>query len=457
MRGCLAVRGALLKSYLRTTVIGLGVLLIVNPVQAAAVDSHTSYIGSNSDDYYANLPAAKVEWSTTMDLPTTSLNVPTDYLMGKGVIAVGDGKVFKLQKGQLLAINVQSGKVVWKYGSKLITPLLYQEGVVYVTSEAGTIYAVNAITGKNKWSSSAKTKGVSQLVIDKDQLFAANGDIQAYNLKDGKLQWRDHFSESLFEPFMVEGNLVLAQNSVSGAYTYDVLHALDRTTGKELWNSANHSLPIAAGGGTLISQREATLVDLLPLTTLDSLDVKTGKLVKTVEYNPNNQDPKNPVAGSGYMISGGKAWNIGDRIYIAGEKGVFGYPMNVDPATVTRDNYSYASIGLNLEYAAGPYDGRILFSKGQSIYGVKMADKSVIQYGGISNPIARFDLLGHGMYVAQTDGKLIAIDLITAKPIVQLKTSERVFGPTLLENGMIIVQSKGKLTAFKEPQALKMK
>lgn len=39
------------------------------------------------------------------------------------------------------------------------------------------------------------------------------------------------------------------------------------------------------------------------------------------------------------------------------------------------------------------------------------------------------------MYVAQTDGKLVAIDL----------------------NGMIIVQSKGTLTAFKEPQALKMK
>lgn len=449
------MRGALLKSYLRMMVIVLSVLLMVNPVQAGPVDSHTSYVGSNYD-YYADLPAVKVEWSTTMDVPILE-NVPSDYIMDKGVVAVGGGKVFMLQKGQLLAINVQSGKVMWKYGSKLRTPLLYQDGVAYVTSEAGTIYAVNAATGKNKWSTSEKSKGVRKLVIDKDQLFANNGDIQAYNLKDGKLQWRDSLKESLFEPFMIEGNLVLVQNSESGAYMYNILHAFDRTTGKELWNSMAHSLPIAAGDGTLISQREATLADLLPLTTLDHLDVKTGKLVKTVEYNPNHQDLNNPVMGSGYMLSGGKAWTIGDRIYIIGEKGVFGYPMNVDPATIIRDNYSYVSIGLNLEYAAGPYDGRILFSKGQSIYGVKMADKSVIEYSGISNPIARFDLLGHGMYVAQTDGKLIAIDLISTKPIMQFRTSERVFGPTLLESGMVIVQSKGKLTAFKEPQALKMK
>lgn len=456
MRGCLAVRGALLKSYLRTTVIGLGVLLMVNPVQAATVDSHTSYVGSNYDDYYANLPAVKVVWSTTMDVPVLE-NVPSDYLMGKGVVAVGDGKVFMLQKGQLLAINVQSGKVMWKYGSKLKTPLLYQDGVAYVTSEAGTIYAVNAITGRNKWSSSAKNKGVSQLVIDKDQLFAANGDIQVFNLKDGKLQWRDNFNEMLFEPFVIEGNLVLAQNSVSGAYTYNVLHAFDRTTGKELWNSASHSLPLAAEGGKLISQREANLMDLLPLTTIDHLDVKTGKLVKTVEYNPSNIDLRNLDTDSGILSSGAKAWVINDRIYIPGEKGVYSYPVNADPATVIRDNYSYESIGVKLSYAAGPYDGRILFSNNQSIYGVKTSNKSVVQYGGISNPIARFDLLGHGMYVAQTDGKLVAIDLITAKPIVQLKTSDRVFGPTLLENGMILVQSKGKLTAFKEPQALKLK
>lgn len=92
MRRRVVVRGTLLKSYLRTAIIGLGVLLMVNPVQAAAVDSHTSYVGSNFEDYYANLPAAKVEWSTTIDVPAAE-NSSTDYLMGNGVVSVGEGKL----------------------------------------------------------------------------------------------------------------------------------------------------------------------------------------------------------------------------------------------------------------------------------------------------------------------------------------------------------------------------
>ncbi|MNO00001.1 hypothetical protein D3C81_2197870 [compost metagenome] len=60
------------------------------------------------------------------------------------------------------------------------------------------------------------------------------------------------------------------------------------------------------------------------------------------------------------------------------------------------------------------------------------------------------------MYLAEPSGKLVAVNLLTAKPVLQLQTSGRVFGPTLLESGMIIVQSKGKLAAFKEPAGLRM-
>ncbi len=440
-----------MKSYIYAAVIGIGVMLLAGPAQSAAVDPHSSYIGSNFEDYYVNIPAAKVQWSSSMDIQADN------YSMGKGVVAVGGAKVFVLQKGQLVAFNVQSGKLLWKYGSKLKSPLLYQEGILYVTSEAGTIYAVNATTGKNKWSSNVKTQGVTQLTVDKDQLFVANGDIGAYRLKDGVFQWRDDYSEGFYEPLLVEGNLVLAENTISGAYMYDVLHALDRTTGKQLWESGNHALPIAATTGTILSQRLANLMDLLPLTTLDSLDVKTGKIVKTVEYNPNHIDPNNPELGNGFVSSGGKAWISGNRMYINEGATIYGYPANTDPATVTRDTYSSTGSGQLLTYAAGPYDGRILFSNGESIYGVKTANKSLVSYSGLSRPIARFDLLGHGMYVAQTDGKLVVINLLTAAPVVQLQTSGRVFGPTILENGMIIVQSKGKLTVFKEPQILSMK
>lgn len=104
------VGGTLLKSHLRTAVIGLGVLLMVNPVQAAGIDSHTSYIGSNFEDYYANLPAAKVEWSTTMDLPALE-NVPTDYLMGKGLFLLVQVKFLCFKRVNCLPLTLRQEKL----------------------------------------------------------------------------------------------------------------------------------------------------------------------------------------------------------------------------------------------------------------------------------------------------------------------------------------------------------
>ena len=151
----------------------------------------------------------------------------------------------------------------------------------------------------------------------------------------------------------------------------------------------------------------------------------------------------------------GQAWLQGDDVYIAYGKTVYRYPLFADPV-LTRPDSFVAQGSAGLRYAAGPYDGRLLFSDGDGIYGVKLANKYPVFYNdGLSNPIARFDLIGHGMYVAQTDGRLIAMDLIAARPVLQVRTGARVFGPTLKAGNVIIVQAQGKLIAIKEPAQLK--
>ncbi len=180
--------------------------------------------------------------------------VSDDYAMGKGVVAAGGGKVFFIQTGQLVALNVQTGARAWKFGSGLQAPLLYRSGVLYAASKTGAVYAVNASNGKKVWGSQAASQGAVQLVADGERLLAHNGDIQAYGLKDGKLLWRAHEENGFIQPIVAEGGLVLGQNSVSGAYTYDILHAYDAATGKQLWEQGNHDLPAAVKDGTVISQ-----------------------------------------------------------------------------------------------------------------------------------------------------------------------------------------------------------
>lgn len=424
--------------------IGLALLLAASPVRSAGFDPHTSFSGSNFTSAYAGVPEAKTVWSSPMDLQTD------DYTMGRGSAAAGGGKIYLLQQGQLKAINVLTGKTVWKYGAKLIPPLLYQDGVIYTSSQAGTIYAVNALTGKNKWSSSLPSQAVTQLIADQNQLIAANGDIQAFNLKDGKFQWKEDYSYPLNQPVAVLDGLILTVEWVSGAYSYDLLHAFDRVTGKQLWDAANHSLPIAAGNGTVLSQRTSNMLQAVPLTTLDTLDAKSGKVRKTAEYNPDHIDTS--VEGTGYA---GKAWISGSQLYIDNGPTVHSYPADADPSKAAKLTYSVAASGQSFRYAAGPYDGRVLFCDGDSIYGIKTANNSLVTYYG-GGGIARFDLLGHGIYIASADGQLLAMSLLTGRAVLQLPTTGRVFGPTLLESGMIIVQSKGRLTAFKEPSVLKI-
>ncbi|WP_332249082.1 outer membrane protein assembly factor BamB family protein [Paenibacillus zanthoxyli] len=198
----------------------------------------------------ASIPAKeiKAQWTAAMD------TVSDDYAMGKGVVAAGGGKVFFIQTGQLVALNVQTGARAWKFGSGLQAPLLYRSGVLYAASKTGAVYAVNASNGKKVWGSQAASQGAVQLVADGERLLAHNGDIQAYGLKDGKLLWRAHEENGFIQPIVAEGGLVLGQNSVSGAYTYDILHAYDAATGKQLWEQGNHDLPAAVKDGTVISQ-----------------------------------------------------------------------------------------------------------------------------------------------------------------------------------------------------------
>ncbi|MNB84098.1 outer membrane biogenesis protein BamB [compost metagenome] len=423
--------------------IGISLLAAGGNAESAVADPHHSYIYNNFTGNLAEPPAAVTVWSSAMDVQAD------ETAIGRGSAVTGGGKVYFIQQGQLLALNAQTGKRIWKYGAKLSAPLLYENGVIYASSQTGTIYAVTAATGKNLWSSSAPSKNPRQLLIDQGQLFAVNSDIQAYNLQTGKLQWKDNYSEPLWQAVQVQGELVLAEDTVSGAYSYDVLRAFDRKTGKQLWEAGNYSMPVAAGKGTLISQRTSNLLQMVALPTLDTLDARTGKVLGTAEYNPENINPDEALSSSG------QAWISGNQLYINQGNTVYSYAADADPAKAAKTTYSAAGGGKDLMYAAGPYDGRILFSDGETVYGVKTANRQgVSYYGGAS--IARFDLLGHGMYIAKADGQLVAVNLLTGAQVLQLKTSGKAFGPTLLENGMILVQSKGKITAIKEPAALKM-
>ncbi|SFB06174.1 outer membrane protein assembly factor BamB [Cohnella sp. OV330] len=397
---------------------------------------HSSYQGMNwtSPDTTATV---KPKWTAAIDNPKDSNTI------NAGTIATGEGKVFVFQQGRLFALNAKTGKTLWTYGSRMVSPIAYRDGVVYAISKEGILHAIHAINGKKKWATASRTSGISRLLVNGNKVYIYNGHIRAFDAKSGALLWIDHFPNEFCDyDIKFAAGKVLVSTAFSGAYTYESLLAFNESNGHLAWEAPNASAPLDLKENQILVQRTSNLLDQLEKTTLDTIDLLSGKVVKTVEYKEN-----------------GKAWIDSGHVYIFAAGVVYAYPLNAVPDQVTRDSYRSDSAYKNF-WAGGPDAGRILFTDGDQITGSKLVNKSVVYYGSAGTQgtsIARFDTFGNGLYVAYTDGRLEAKDLITAKRVFVIHTKGRVFGPTLREDGMIIVQSQGSVNAVSEPTLLKVK
>ncbi|WP_186438261.1 PQQ-binding-like beta-propeller repeat protein [Cohnella terricola] len=373
----------------------------------------------------------KPKWSVAIDVPKDLDTI------NAGTVATGANQVYIFQNGHMLAISAKTGETLWTYGSKLVSPIAYHAGGVYAVSEDGILHAIDAVNGKMKWTTNVKTSGIVGLFVNGDKAYVYNGHVRAFDLKSGALLWTDDYPyEFDLKDIAFANGKILVSTVFSGAYTYDTLLSFDESNGHLAWEAFNESSPLVVNENQILVQQTSNLMSQLEKTTLNTIDLLTGKVVKTVEFKEN-----------------GKAWIESGRVYIFASGIVYAYPLDADPTKVTRDSYRSDSSYKNY-WAGGPDADRILFTDGVNITGSKLVNKSVVYYGSAGAPrasIARFDTFENGLYIAYSDGRLEAKDLITAKRAFVLQMPGRVFGPTQREDGMIIVQSQGRVSAVPEP------
>ncbi len=208
--------------------------------------------------------------------------------------------------GLTLALNAQTGALRWKTdtGGTGGTPAV-AGGVVYLAAEDGSIRALDAATGKQRWSFT-RTVGISAQ-SGYDGYAAVNGvtvyitsdggALYALDVATGKQRWVATWPSSgdtIYAPPTVDGGLVFvaAGGPDGGAY------ALDATTGKTVWKAARpqgfNARPVVAGGVLyFVSQTADTLV---------ALDEKTGA---TRWSTGSSAITSPPVAGDGVVFVSG--------------------------------------------------------------------------------------------------------------------------------------------------------
>ncbi|WDO11209.1 PQQ-like beta-propeller repeat protein (plasmid) [Streptomyces murinus] len=147
----------------------------------------------------------------------------------------------------LYAVDVRNGKVKWRFDTpgKVMSSPAVSKGRVILTDTTGTLYVLDAATGKRQWSRSAGYSASAPTVLERSTdnsssiyLGTMRGTVDALDLQ-GHDQWSFPTKGMVTSsPAVAQGLLYVGSHDAS-------LYALDATTGRLNWS-------LRTGGGITV-------------------------------------------------------------------------------------------------------------------------------------------------------------------------------------------------------------
>jgi outer membrane protein assembly factor BamB/Tol biopolymer transport system component len=181
--------------------------------------------------------------------PRTSWTVQTEAAITSEP-AVVDGSVYiGSDDGSLYALDAADGTERWRFaaGSAVSSSPAVTDGTVYVGSADGTLFALDVQSGDEVWRSTGARDGASPAVTDGVVYTgSADGSLYAIDATIGATIWSSPLGDiASRSPAVAEGLVVVGSAD-------SVVHAIEATTGKERWTfdarSGIISTPVIADG-----------------------------------------------------------------------------------------------------------------------------------------------------------------------------------------------------------------
>ncbi|MBI4328561.1 MAG: PQQ-binding-like beta-propeller repeat protein [Chloroflexi bacterium] len=189
-----------------------------------------------------------------------------------GGIALSGGKVFVgSEDGKLYALDAATGEVKWAFptGARIWAPPVVVGNTVYVGSMDGSVYAVwieddspqGARAGEQRWQFQTKGAVASGPVVVGDRLYVGSFDRSFYALdaRKGTPAWPQPFSAKNW--FWTEP-LVAGETVYVGSLDR-TLYALDTRTGDLQWafeaGAAIRGTPLLTGGAVIVGAEDKVL------------------------------------------------------------------------------------------------------------------------------------------------------------------------------------------------------
>ncbi len=264
------------------------------PVPATpAVADGTVYIGSYDGKFYAlDAHTGELKWKFRTEgerrfeakgihgfqPKTQTIADPFDVFLSSPVVAQG-AVYFGSGDGNLYAVDTVTGEERWKFktGDVVHSSPAFADGVLFIGSWDSYFYAVDATTGKEKWRfHGGEDPLVHNQVGFQSSPAVANGvvytgcrdsNLYAIDAATGKEKWRfnNELSWVITSPAVAQGKVYFATSDSS------LYHVLDAATGKSILHQKDKaymfSSPTVAGDVVLIGVLNGSLV---------ARDAKTG-------------------------------------------------------------------------------------------------------------------------------------------------------------------------------------
>ena len=351
--------------------------------------------GSNTD-----LPQGQVAWTFT-----ARAGIHSSPAVADGTVYIGS------QDGNLYALDAATGSEKWEFktGSWVLSSPVVAEGIVYVGSNDGFFYAVDALTGKKMWS---------------------------------------------FKTFYaVMSSAAVADGIVYFGADDSIVYALDAKTGRRIWSFKTgeqvRAAPVVANGIVYISSGDANLY---------ALGAKDGKF--RLHFRANLEAMTPAVSGSTVYFS------TFDGYLFAVDGKVRNWPFEY-----TIKPFWLQLWAMHIAPQPPPLSGLIW---GMRLGGVTYSSPAVMNdtvYVGVDNKLDSVDARSHAVmwsfktgdrvnsapavcgntvYVGSDDGKVYAVDAATGTERWHLQTGDKVTSsPAVVEGILYIGSADGKLYAIK--------
>src|SRR5262245_4950667 len=256
------------------------------------------FVGERKGGYYAfDLRDWKMKWEIDKkgydgygSTPAVADGVV--YFGGAKIIYEPSGPYFdnsRKAKGSVHAVDALTGTQKWVFSiNGYPTPIAVADEVIYFGDDDRHLFAVNANDGKEIWKFKASEEIGTPAIMDGRAFFSdRNGNLYAVDLKNGQAIWKAAKKNK------VATALVAYNKSVYYGGRENSLYAVDALTGEEKWvyrTTKPCPAPVAANGAIYVACRDDTLV---------AIDAESGR--ERWKYQTSHRPISHPVIGNGVI------------------------------------------------------------------------------------------------------------------------------------------------------------